>query len=63
MESVRVTSDDVLSVGRAAKLLECSRMTLYRRISANKIHSIKLGGIMFIPVSEIERLKNEKAAF
>jgi len=55
--------EGMVTPSNAAQQLNESETALYRRISANKIHSIKLGGIMFIPVSEIERLQNEKAAF
>lgn len=37
------------------------RTTVYRWVEAGKIIGIKLGGILFIPVSELERIKNKKA--
>ena len=61
MESIRVTTDDLMSVGRAAKALGISRMTLYRWIDAGNVVTIKLGGILFIPASEVnERLEKQK---
>jgi len=34
---------------------------LYRWIEANKLIAITFGGILFVPKSEVERLKNKKA--
>ena len=62
MESIRVTSEDLLSVGRAAKELNISRVWLYQLIKNGKVSAIRLGGILFVPKSEIERLKNKQAA-
>jgi len=35
-------------------------MTIYRWVDAGKILGIKLGGILFIPKSEVQRLTDEK---
>lgn len=59
---IRVTTSDLVSVQDAAKELGRPRLTIYRWIDAGKIISIKLGGILFIPTSEVERLKKEQAA-
>ena len=59
---IKIQADEVLTVPEAAKRLGKPKMTLYRWIDANKILWLKFGGILFIPVSEIERLKNEQAA-
>jgi len=53
---IKFKTDDLMTVPRAAKALGRPKMTLYRWIDADKIVSIKLGGILFIPISEIERL-------
>jgi len=53
---------DVMTVQEAAKQLGKSRMTLYRWIESNKVSWIRFGGVVFIPVSEVERLQNEEAA-
>ena len=60
MESIRVTTDDLMSVGRAAKDLNVSRVTAYQWIKDGKLNTIKLGGILFVPISGIERLKKER---
>ncbi|MBA7655928.1 hypothetical protein ES703_63839 [subsurface metagenome] len=59
--TIRIKTDDFLSVGKAAKALGTSRWSIYRWVDAKKIIGVKLGGILFIPISEIERKKNEKA--
>lgn len=56
---IRILTDDLVGVQKAAKQLGITRMTLYRWIDAKKVVSIKLGGIRFIPRTEIERLENE----
>ena len=58
---IRVLADDLMTVPKAAKALGHPKMTLYRWIDADKVHAIKLGGILFIPKSEIERLRKDKA--
>ena len=58
---IKVTTDDLTSVANAAKALARPRITIYRWIETGKIHGIKLGGILFIPKSEVERLKKDKA--
>jgi len=60
VESIKVTTDDLLSVGRAAKNLNVSRVTAYQWIKDGKLNTIKLGGILFVPISEVERLKKER---
>ena len=57
MESIRVNNEDLISVGRAAKILGITRMTLYRWIKISKVKAIKLGNISFIHVKEVDRLK------
>ena len=60
-EQIQITieSGDLYSVSRAAKTLERPRITIYRWVKAGKVLSIKLGGVIFIPVSEVERLYEE----
>jgi len=62
--TIKVNTGDLVSVQDAAKKLGRPRVTIYRWIDAGKIISIKLGGILFIPKSEVERLnkKNQQTA-
>ena len=54
--SITIESPDILSVAQAAKLLRKSRLTIYRWIKANKLVSIRFGGILYVPRSEIEKI-------
>lgn len=60
-ERITITTEDLVTVLQAAKELGLHHTTIYRRIEAGKIASLRLGGILFIPKSEVERLINEKA--
>lgn len=50
---------ELYTVPEAAKELGKPHMTLYRWIDAGKLIAIRLGGILFVPVSELERLKDQ----
>ena len=56
-KEIRVLSDDFVTVPEASTLLGKPKMTLYRWIDSNKLIAVTFGGILFIPKSEIERLK------
>jgi len=59
---MKIQAGEVLTVPKAAEYLGKPKMTLYRWIDANKISWLKFGGILFIPMSEVERIKNKQAA-
>ena len=59
---IKVTTSDLVSVAEAARVLGRPRITVYRWVETGKMVGIKLGGILFIPKTEVERLKNEQAA-
>jgi len=59
MGEVTIRTDDILSVQDAAKLLGRPRLAVYRMIKRGTITGIELGGVMFVPTSEIKRLKEE----
>lgn len=59
---LKVVTDEFVTVPRAAKQLGKPKMTLYRWIKANKLIAVRFGGILFIPMSEVERLENKQAA-
>lgn len=49
-----------VTVIEAARRLGMHYTTLYRRIEAAKVVWFKFGGVIFIPVTEVERLKKER---
>lgn len=48
---------DLLTVPAAAKALAKPKMTLYRWSKNGKLITITIGGILFVPQSEVERLR------
>jgi len=60
--SITITTDDLVSVADAAKTLRKHIVTIYRWHESRQIVGVKLGGILFIPRSEVERIKNDQAA-
>ncbi|MBT9161349.1 MAG: hypothetical protein DDT27_01107 [Dehalococcoidia bacterium] len=60
MPQVTISTDDLVSVTTAAHLLGRPRITIYRWVEKDKIAAIKLGGVLFIPRNEVERLKKER---
>ena len=58
--AITITTDDVVTVAEAAKVLSKHIATIYRWHEAGQIVGVKFGGILFIPTSEIERLKEQR---
>jgi len=55
--AITITTDDLVTVADAAKALEKHIATIYRWHESRQIVGVKLGGILFIPVSEVKRIK------
>jgi len=55
-------TSDYMTARRAAKQIGVHFTTIYRWVKAGTILSINFGGILFIPKSEIERLKEQRAS-
>jgi len=55
---LNVTTTDLLSIAQAARELKVARLTIYRWIKVSKIVSVRFGGFLFIPQSEVERLRS-----
>jgi len=53
------TLPEFLTVPKAAVAIGKPRMTLYRWIKAGKVVAITFGGILFVPRSEVERLRGD----
>jgi len=60
MVTAKLQKGDVLTVAAAAQEIGIHHATLYRWAEASKVAFVRFGGIMFIPVTEIQRLKKEK---
>lgn len=59
--TITISTNDVVTVADAAKALGKHITTIYRWHESRQIVGVNLGGILFIPTSEVERLKNEQA--
>jgi len=57
---IRIKTDDIVSVAAAAEGLGKPRSTIYRWVGSGKMVSVRLGEIIFIPRSEVERLCKEQ---
>jgi len=60
MVTAKHQKGDILTVAAAAEEVGIHHATLYRWSQAGKVAYVIFGGIMFIPVTEIERLKKER---
>jgi len=56
---IKMSSDDVVSVTEAAKMLGKPRMTIYRWAEKGKIHALLFHGTLYIPKTEVDRLQEE----
>ena len=61
MKEITVTTNDLMSVQDTAKELGRHRYQIYRWIDSGKVVAIKLGGVLFVPKSEVERIKSNQA--
>jgi len=59
MTQIPMFAADLLSVGKAARELRTSRWSIYRWVKAGKLLGIQLGGILFIPTSDIKRYRRQ----
>ena len=60
-QKIVISTNDVMTVRQAAREIGVHFATVYRWVDARVIAGVKLGGILFIPKSEVERLKNSQA--
>ena len=54
------TTNEYMTVLKAAKEMGFHFSTLYRWIESGKILTVNFGGIIFVPRSEVERMKAKK---
>lgn len=57
---INVETPDLISIQQFAKEMSMPRTTVYRWAERGKVVAIRLGGVLFIPRSEVERLKQKK---
>lgn len=62
MPRITIDTDEVYETAEAARLIGIGYATLYRWVKAGKLIPIRIAGRTLIPKSEIDRLKNKKAA-
>ena len=60
MPSIKVNSEDVMTIGEAAKTLSVTRQTIYDWIEDKKIIPMVFGERTYIPTCEVNRMKNLK---
>jgi excisionase family DNA binding protein len=59
LTKITIQTEDLLSVPQAAKILKRPKVTLYRWIDKQKMQAVELGGFLFVPKKEVERLQDE----
>jgi excisionase family DNA binding protein len=58
--TTKLIPGEAVTVNTASEEIGIHHATLYRWIQAGKVAYIQFGGILFVPTTEVERLKNEK---
>jgi len=53
---------ELLRPAKFARLIDVSRSKVYEMLSAGEIRAVTVGGVLRIPLDEIERLKSRAAA-
>jgi excisionase family DNA binding protein len=59
MPIIEVNTDELVSVDQASQETGVPRPTLYRWINQNKVNAFKIGGVIFIPKTEISKLRKK----
>ncbi|MBA7696501.1 hypothetical protein ES703_105150 [subsurface metagenome] len=59
MTQIPTFANDLLPPKKAAAALRTSRQTIYRWIETGKLLGIKIGGCLFVPLSDIKRFDND----
>jgi len=64
MQKTKITilTKDVQTIAHAAEALGKHIATIYRWLDAGRIVGVEFDGIMYIPTSEVKRIKKEEAA-
>lgn len=56
---LKMFGDDLITVGKAAKQLSRPRLAIYRMVERGDILGIDVGGVLFVPTEQVERMKKE----
>ncbi len=54
---IKLRTNELLSIQNAAKDIGCSRSTMYHWIEVGRIISLLFGGVLYVPISEVKRVK------
>ena len=54
---IKLRTNELLSIQNAAKEIGCSRSTMYHWIEVGRIISLLFGGVLYVPISEVKRVK------
>ena len=57
---ILIQTKDLVSVKEAAEALGIARVTVYKQISRGELLSCRLGGSLYVPRSEVERILKER---
>lgn len=57
---IAVSTDDLLSISKAAERLNVHRATVYLWIQQGRIYPIHIGGTMFVTLEDVEVLKEQR---
>jgi predicted site-specific integrase-resolvase len=58
---VTISTDDLMTVNHAAEALGKHIATIYRWYEAGKVLGVEFDGILYIPTSEVKRMKKADA--
>lgn len=53
---IKIVTADLSTVNEAAAVIGVARLTIYRWMKAGRILFVKLGGTVYIPNSEVDRM-------
>lgn len=59
---ITIQTSDLMRVGQAASELGRPPLTIYRWVEKGRMLAVKFDGILYVPRSEVERIKSAEAA-
>lgn len=58
--SLKVTSEDLLTIAQAAEELGVHLATAYRWVEKKRLHAFRIGEQLFVTIDEVKALKEAK---